>query len=106
MVVLDRWLPADQSYSIYIFSYPDGVKSGLVFIADITRTETIQVAGVEVRKLVGENVINHTDALIHIGPINHAGKNHVLTYSSGAHATDPRNLELFYQMLATFQMAN
>lgn len=102
IVTVDKWLPPDQSYAISVFSYKDGTNPALEFKAVITNDETTQVAGFEVRKLVGTEIVAHTGSLIHIGPINHAGKNHMLTYTSGSRVADPKSLEIFYQMLATF----
>jgi hypothetical protein len=107
LVAVDKWLPSDQNYAIYIFSYDEGVNPALEFIARVTSDNTVQVAGLEVRKLVGTGL---TDAepgtLIHIGAINHKGRGYMLIYSSGSQAASPDSLAIFDQMVATFTFTN
>ncbi|HXV99366.1 MAG TPA: hypothetical protein VEC93_13165, partial [Anaerolineae bacterium] len=105
-VTVDKWLPADQNYVISIFSYEDGVNPALEFNGTITDEETIQVAGFEVRKLVGTEAVAQTGALVHIGPVNYREKNQAFVYSSGSKMPPPRSLEIFYQMLETFNFTN
>lgn len=106
IVTIDKWLPADQSYAISVLSYEDGVNPALEFNASITTDKISRVAGLEVRELVGTEFIAQIGTLVHIGPINHAGKNQMLIYSSGSQAADSGSLEVFYRMLDTFHFTN
>lgn len=106
VVTIDQWAPADESYAIFVLSYQADTQSGLEFIATVQADETTQIAGLEVRKLTGREVITETGTLIHIGPVSHNGKDHMLVYTSGSQVADPGSLEIFEQMLDSFHLTN
>jgi hypothetical protein len=106
VVTIDKWLPADQSYVISIVSYADGVNPALEFNAIITTDKITRVAGLEVREVVGTEIVSHKGTLVHIGPVSHSGKNQMLIYSSGSQVADSGSLDIFYKMLPTFKVKN
>lgn len=102
-VTTEKWAPSDNSYAIFVISYPDGVNSYLQFYADIKKDESISIVGQKVRKLVGTEVVSEKGTLIHIGPIKRSGQNHMLVYSSTSDLADSRGISVFDQMILTFK---
>lgn len=106
VVTVDSWSPVSNAYSISILSYADGVNTKLEFNAKTDSDENILVAGQNVRKLVGSEIISDKGTLIHVGPVKNKGQNYMLIYTSGSQKADPKDVAIFSQMLSTFKFTN
>lgn len=106
VVTVDNWSPVGNAYGINIYSYADGVNTRLEFNAKINSNEDISVAGQNVRKLVGTEIISDKGTLVHVGPVKNKGQEYMLIYTSGGQEADPKDLAIFDQMLSTFKFTN
>jgi len=106
VVTIDNWSPVGNAYAISIYSYADSVNTRLEFNAKINSDENILVAGQNVRKLVGTEIISDKGALIHVGPVKNKGQEYMLIYTSGSQKADPKDVAIFNQMLSTFKFTN
>lgn len=106
VVTVDSWSPVSNAYSINIYSYSEGVNTKLEFNAKTESDESILVAGQNVRKLVGTEIVSDKGMLINVGPVKNKGQNYMLIYTSGSQKADSKDLTVFDQMLSTFKFAN
>ncbi len=105
-VTTDKWVSSDNSYAIFVISYPEGVNSYLQFYADTKKDESVSVAGQKVRKLVGKEVVSEKGTLIHIGPLKHIRQNHMLVYSSTSDLANSAGISIFDQMISSFKFTD
>jgi len=94
----DKWTNTDQSYIISVLSYKTGDNSGLEFNLQSQPTTTMQVSSQTVNKMISVD-----ETLIHVGPINNAGYEYMIVYSSGIKKSI-KGLSLFDQILSTFKL--
>lgn len=102
-VAVDSWSPADNSYSIWVYSYKEGTQPKLEFNAKTETDESILIADQKVRKIRSTEIVSEKGTLIHVGPLKNKDQNYMFVYSSGNLKADPKDIDIFDQMLATFQ---
>lgn len=105
-VTVDSWSPANNTYSIWVYSYKEGVQSRLEFNAKTETDESILIAGQKVRKLIGSEIVSEKGILIHAGPLKNKEQNYMFIYSSGNLKAESKDIAIFDQMLSTFQLLN
>lgn len=97
-VTVDQWSDAEDTYSIRLFLYAEGVNSRLEFMLESQQEVNILLTGQNVKKLVSKD-----GTLIHIGPLKKNNQNYMFTYTSGIQKV---NNDVFDQMLSTTKFSD
>lgn len=77
--------------------------SGLEFNAEKKEETTVPIAGQNVRRIEGTEIVSNKGTLIHVGPVSKNGQSFMLVYTSGSQSADPNALVIFNSLISTFQ---
>lgn len=99
-VNVDQWSTRDETYTISVHSYEDGVEPITKILVSTKQEEkTTLVAGQTVKKMVAES-----QPLIHVGPIKNKGLSYLIVFvAPSSSKTSKSDIKIFNQILSTFK---